>query len=83
MEATFFGNFHLNTLLFRHPYVGIIQIRLMGRRSYLPLSLSALIGASSSPLFNCTIIIHLFSEKNKYILLISLYYQKFLSGACP
>ena len=27
MEATFFGNFHLNTLLFRHPYVGIIQIR--------------------------------------------------------
>ena len=40
MEATFFGNFHLNTLLFRHPYVGIIQIRLMGRRSYLPLSLS-------------------------------------------
>ncbi len=40
MEATYFGNFHPNTLMFRHPYVGIIQIRLMGRRSYLPLSLS-------------------------------------------
>jgi hypothetical protein len=40
MEATYFGNFHLNTLMFKHPYVGIIQIRFMGRRPYLPLSLS-------------------------------------------
>ena len=68
MEATYFGNFHLNTLWFRHPYVGIIQIRLMGRRSYLPLSLSAFIDASSSPLFNCTTIIHLFQKKYKYFL---------------
>ena len=36
MEGTFLGNFHLRTRSLKRPYVGIIQIRLMGRRSYLP-----------------------------------------------
>ena len=55
----------INSVALRLPYVGIIQIRFMGRRSTF-LSACPDIASSSSPLFNCSSIVILFRRKHKY-----------------